>query len=361
MENVQVKFNNKLHISFGNELKDNVYNYFKNNQISSYADWRMYLKSFLIIGTYFGSYFFILLGNLSTFLNLLICMLMGICILAIGCAIQHDANHGAFSEKSWINNLFGFSLNLVGGNAYMWKIKHNILHHTFTNIHGKDEDISITKIIRLSPNAPIKPIHKYQHIFSWFAYTTLTFLWVFYFDFPKLKRYNGNGSNNNNIKHPVNEVIILFVMKFFYFFYAIVIPIYFLPYAWWQVLLGFMIMHLFAGFLLTVTFQLAHVVEGPEHPEPSENGNIENSWLVHQLQTTSNFDPKNKALTWVVGGLNYQIEHHLFPKICSIHYPEISPIIKETAKKYGLPYYESPNLAHAIASHYNTLKKFSRA
>lgn len=360
MTSEKIKFNNSHNSAFVAELKSSVQDYFVRNNISQYANWQMVVKTIAMFSIYFGSYALILTGWFNEWQMLFLCVIWGIGTAGIGFAVQHDANHGAYSEHKWINKLLGFSLSLIGGSDYMWRIKHNILHHTYTNIHGKDEDISVAKFLRLSPNAPIKPVHRLQHVFAWFAYSTLTIFWVFYFDFPKLKRYNGHGSPNPEIKHPIGEVIFMFVMKFVYVAYAIVIPILVLDVAWYKILIGFTIGHMVAGLLLTVVFQLAHVVEDTDHPVVPENGVIENSWFVHQIETTSNFSVNNPIVTWFCGGLNYQVEHHLFPKICSIHYPEVAKIVKEKAQKYGISYHDNHSLEQAVVSHYKTLKKFSR-
>lgn len=360
MEGVQIKFNNRLHTDFSTEVKAKVQSYFTENQISTHANGAMVFKTIVMFTFAFAPYFLLIFLPMLTWQMIILCVIMGIGIAGIGFSVQHDANHGAYSSHGFINKLLGFSLSLIGGNDYMWKIKHNVMHHTFTNIYGKDEDISIVKFLRLSPSATYKPIHKIQHYLAWFAYCSLTFSWVFYFDFPKIKRYNGHGSPNSAIKHPLSEIVTLFAMKIFYYCYAILIPILVMNIPWWQVLVGFAITHLVAGFILTVVFQLAHVVENLEFPEPSINGTIENSWFVHQMETTSNFAKNNALVTFYVGGLNYQIEHHLFPKICSIHYPNISNIVASVAKKYGVAYHSENSLTQALVSHYRTLKNLSK-
>jgi linoleoyl-CoA desaturase len=359
MQSLKVKYNNKLNADFAAETKQKVYQYFEDKGISTYANLGMVLITFCLLALYFVPLILILSNKFSEFNMLLMCIIMGIGVAGIGFAVQHDANHGAYSSKEWVNKMLGFTLSLVGGNDYMWRIKHNVLHHTFTNIHGKDEDISVAKFLRLSPAAPYKPIHKYQPWLAWFAYSILTLGWVFYFDFPKIKRYNGYGSPNPESKHPISEIILLFVMKLLYFFTMLILPILVLDIVWWKILIGFVSMHLVAGLILTTVFQLAHVVEDAEFPVPDSEGNVESSWFVSQLLTTSNFCPSNKLLTWYVGGLNFQIEHHLFPKICSIHYPEISKIVRQTAEKYGISYHSTPSLTQALASHQHMLVKFS--
>ena len=359
MDNLRIKFNNRRNTEFVSELKSRVNGYFEENKISPYANTAMVIKTIVMYSLYFIPFALILTNLLSTAQVFLMYTIMGFGILGLGCAVQHDANHSAYSKNETINRFLGFSLNLIGGNDYMWKIKHNILHHTYTNIHGKDEDISVVKIMRFSPNAPYSPVHRFQHIFAWLAYSTLTLFWVFYFDFPKLKRYNGFGSPNPEVKHPVNEVIMLFVSKIVYFAVMIVLPLYIVNQPWWVIIGGFVLMHFIAGFLLTTTFQLAHIVEDTEHPVPAEDGSVDAAWFVHQLETTANFATHNKVLTWFIGGLNFQVEHHLFPRICSIHYPMIAEIVRETAQKYDITYNVQPTLGFAISSHYKMLKKFS--
>lgn len=359
MEGVKIKFNNRLQTDFATEVKAKVQSYFIDNQLSTHANGLMVFKTVVMFILAFAPYYLLLFVPTTTWQMLLLCVIMGVGIAGIGFSVQHDANHGAYSSNHYVNKLLGFSLSLIGGNDYMWKIKHNVMHHTYTNIYGKDEDISIVKFLRLSPSATFKPIHRIQHYLAWFAYSSLTFSWVFYFDFPKIKRYNGHGSPNPEVKHPLSEIIMLFVMKAFYYCYAIIIPLLVMNIPWWQVLFGFALTHLVAGFILTVVFQLAHVVENMEFPVPSFNGTIENSWFVHQMETTANFAKNNQLVTFYVGGLNYQIEHHLFPKICSIHYPKISGIVQSVAKKHGVAYHSQHTLAQALVSHYRTLKKLS--
>ncbi|MFN0049199.1 MAG: fatty acid desaturase family protein [Cytophagales bacterium] len=355
---MRVKFNNSHYADFTAELKSKVNSYFETKNISTFANGEMVFKTIIMISLYIIPFALILTNRLAEWQMLVCCLVMGIGTAGIGFAVQHDANHGAYSKHEWINKTLGFTLSLVGGSDYMWRIKHNILHHTYTNIHGKDEDISVVQFLRLSPNAPLKPIHRFQHYFAWILYSMLTLFWVLWSDYPKLKRYNGFGSPNADVKHPLHEVILLFAMKAFYFFYSIAIPILILDVAWWKILIGFTVLHLVAGWLITVVFQLAHVVEETDHPHPQADGLVDNSWFVHQLQTTSDFAVNNKLVTWYVGGLNFQVEHHLFPKICSIHYPAISKIVAETTKKYNVPYYHESGLREAVYSHYKALKAF---
>jgi len=145
-----------------------------------------------------------------------------------------------------------------------------------------------------------------------------------------------------------------------YFIIFLGIPLWLSLFSWWQVLLGFIVIHLTAGMIMSTIFQMAHVVEGAEQPLPDSDGVIHHDWLTHQLLSTSDFAPNNRILGWYCGGLNYQIEHHLFPNICHIHYRKIAPIVRITAEKYGIKYNLKPTFRHAFISHVRRLKELGR-
>lgn len=355
----RVSFKGNNDRSFVSELKNEVNRYFEANKLSKHADIRMVLKTIILFAVYTGSYTLLISGAFSWPLMLLLCFTMGIGMAGIGFSVSHDALHGAYSSSNTINKLIGYSFDLMGANGYIWKITHNVVHHTYTNIHEHDEDLEVAEFIRLSPHAEYKPIHKIQHFLAFVAYSFATLFWVFIKDYKYFfKDHLGPYENKH---HPASEWITLIITKMLYYGYMLVIPYLVLSVAWWQLLLGFTVIHLTAGVILGVIFQLAHVVEGTDHPTENNQGNIENTWFIHQMETTSNFAHGNKLLCWYIGGLNYQIEHHLFPKICSIHYPAISSIVQRVAAKHDVPYHYHETLGTAIASHYRTLKKFGRS
>ena len=119
-------------------------------------------------------------------------------------------------------------------------------------------------------------------------------------------------------------------------------------------------MHAVAGLILSVVFQLAHVVEEAHFPVPDEKGNIENEWAIHQMETTADFSRKSWLITYYVGGLNYQTEHHLFPRICHVHYPKLAPIVEATAKEFGVPYIYNETFITALKSHMSVISKLGR-
>jgi linoleoyl-CoA desaturase len=239
--------------------------------------------------------------------------------------------------------------------VFTWNIQHNVKHHTFTNIKGYDEDINTKAIIRLSNQAPLKRIHRFQYIYAFFFYTLMTIAKLFN-DFVQLAEYNKAGITKQQNAEPKTELLRLIFYKLAYFSVFLFLPIIITGFNWWIMLLGFLIMHLTAGGIMSIIFQMAHISEGVEQPVLNEEGNIENEWAIHELETTANFARNNRLLSWFIGGLNFQIEHHLFPNICHVHYKRISPIVEKTAKEFGLNYNVQPTFFKAIISHTKTLK-----
>lgn len=354
----RVKFLNKDKSHFFNTLRANIDNYFVSNNISKYANASMVIKTILLLSAYVIPYFLILMFPLS-FLPLLgMFVLMGFSMAGIGMAIMHDANHGAYSRNKYVNKLLGYTLNMVGVTVFNWKLQHNILHHTYTNIHGMDDDLDGPPAVRFSPHHPLKPIHKYQHIYVFFFYSLLTLNWVVIKDIAQIIRYRKNGVSRTNKKEHIKNILILVFSKISYLFYMIVVPCIFFNYNFLPIITGFIVMHLISGVVLSVTFQLAHTVNHASFPLPNDKNEIENEWAIHQLTTTVDFARKSKFLNWYLGGLNFQVEHHLFPGICHIHYKSLSEIVKKTAEEFGISYLENPTLVSAIRSHLQTLKRF---
>ena len=351
-----LKFSNKNKTDFHRVVTQRVEKYFADNGISKNADFRMVFKTVFMFSLYFIPYAFILSGTLSLSAMWLSTVIMGLGLAGIGMSIMHDANHGAYSSKSWLNQVLGYSLNIVGGDAFNWKIQHNQLHHTYTNIHGFDQDIRPRMNLRLTPAVKRNWFHRFQLVYAFILYSLQTFFWVIVKDFMQYDLYLQFYSSENNKKQKTIRLLNIILFKAIYFFYILVIPALVLHLAWWQLVIGFMTVHMVGGLVLTTIFQLAHIVEGTEYPEPV-NGTIDAEWAIHQMQTTANFAPRNKFLTFYVGGLNYQVEHHLFQRICHVHYPAIAPIVEQTAKEYGVPYLKNETFASAVASHISLLKK----
>jgi linoleoyl-CoA desaturase len=342
-------------------LNQRVNSYFRSQRLDRTANREMIVKTIIMFSLYFIPYI-LLLSGITTHpgIQLGLFVIMGIGVAGIGLSIMHDANHGAYSNKRWVNNLLGLSLNLVGGHATNWKVQHNVLHHTYTNIHDVDEDISPRGVIRLSPGSEWKPIHRFQHLYAWFFYGLMTLVWVLAKDFVRLIKYQQDGLIKKQQSSATKEWTVMLLTKAVYLGYILVLPMVILNLSFIQVFTGFLVMHYLAGFILAIIFQPAHVVEGTEYPQPDNQGNLENSWAVHQLHTTTNFGHRQKLFSWYVGGLNYQVEHHLFPNICHVHYRAISGIVKQTADEFGLPYKTKSTFFDALKAHTRQLKELGR-
>jgi linoleoyl-CoA desaturase len=339
-------------------LNKRVNEYFRSNNLSRYGNSEMVIKTICMFTMYFLPYALIVTGVFTHFALIIPAVIvMSLGLGGIGLSVMHDANHGAYSKKRWINKCLGLSLNLVGANAFNWKVQHNVLHHSFTNVHEEDEDISPRGVLRLTPHSEWKKVHKYQYIYAWFLYGMMTIVWLFFKDFVRVTRYNRSGLLAAQKTTLTREWTILLISKLVYVSYIFVIPVVVTSLVWWQVLLGIVIMHYIAGFILAIIFQPAHVIEGTEFPLPDSNNCLENNWAIHQLLTTTNFANKSRWFSWYVGGLNFQIEHHLFPNVCHVHYRKIACIVKETANEFGLPYKSASTFLDALRGHTRLLRQ----
>ncbi len=349
----------KKDFTFKKTLNQRVSAYFKENRLSPNHNPAMVVKTVVMLALFLAPFVLILTNLFPFWANLLFYFVMGVGVAGVGMSVMHDGNHAGYSANQKINRLMGLSMNLIGADAYNWKIKHNKLHHVFTNIYGKDEDINSRVILRFAFAAPLKWYHRYQHIYAWFFYALMSLSMVFG-DISKRISYRKRGVTNISPKAFRRSMAWLVVSKVLYFAFIFGLPFFFTSMYWWQILLGFMVMHIATGTILSLVFQMAHVVEGPQQARPDEKGVIDDSLIVHQLRSTADFSRNNPILSWFVGGLNFQVEHHLFPRMCHVHYPAISKIVETTTREFNLPYYVNDNFGRAFLSHYRTLKKLGR-
>jgi linoleoyl-CoA desaturase len=360
MRNENIKYiSDDKQKQFASTLRRNVKDYFDKKGISMKGNLGLMIKTGIMISIYLVPFILLLILPMNIWEGILMAVLMGIGAAGVGMGVMHDAVHGSFSKKKWVNNLFGGTLYLLGSNVNNWKIQHNILHHTHTNINGLDQDINSKGPIRLSEHARYLKIHRFQFIYAFFFYGLMTFSKLIS-DFSNLIDYSKAGLTAKQGVNPKTEMLKMILYKSVYLLIILGLPIWLTGFTWWQVLLGFFIMHWTVGIILSVIFQMAHVVEGAEQPEPDENGVVHCDWAIHQLKTTSDFARNNLFLGWYIGGLNFQIEHHLFPNISHIHYRNLSRIVEKTAKDFGLTYNLKPTFFSAFASHVRRLKALGR-
>ncbi|HET6243356.1 MAG: acyl-CoA desaturase [Bacteroidetes bacterium] len=343
---------------FAKVLRKRVQDYFKEKNISVFSNSAMVFKTIFLLSLWIGSYCALIFGNIPLAFVYFVWIVLGISIALVSINIGHDAIHGAYTSKKWLTNLLKHTYNLNGASAYMWKSMHNVAHHTYTNVYGYDEDISPISIIRISPDEKLKPIHKYQHLYAFFFYGLATISWVFIKDYVKF--FKNQAGNFNNSIHPKKEYFFLFFYKFLNYTIFLVLPLLVMDISWMHILGGYLLMHFVSGFYLAIVFMLAHGIEEVHFPRPEPTGILENDWAIHQLYTTANFSTGNSLAGFLTGGLNQQIEHHLFPYICSIHYRALAKIVQDTAAEYDLPYYDKPTFFSALSSHYLFLKRIGK-
>lgn len=348
-------FSKNDNLKFFRTLNSRVNNYFKENNIKKTGNWKLHLKAIILFTVFLTPYFLILTLDMPFWVMLLLSVVIGIGMAGLGMNVMHDGNHGSYSTKSWVNKFMGGTIYILAGNVYNWQVQHNVLHHTYTNIHGHDEDLDAGRIIRFTKEAEWFKFHKFQHYYSVFLYGLLTFNWALTTDFKQMRSYLKRKLSYGEAKSPKILWTTLIITKIIYISVWIVLPIV-IGIVWWQVLIGFFVMHYTAGLILSIVFQLAHVVDETTNPVPNADGEIENTWAIHQLYTTANFAPKNAIVNWFTGGLNHQIEHHLFPHISHIHYGKIADIIKQTAAECNLPYHEFKTTRGAIIAHFKHLR-----
>lgn len=353
----KVVFNNKNSV-FYTHLKTNVENYFKISKIKKTGNWKLYSKALVLVPSAVAIYIALLTVSIPALPAILLSCLLGFILASIGFNLMHDACHGSYSSKKWVNDLVGYSLNALGGNAFIWKFKHNIIHHTYTNVDGVDDDIAKSPLMRQCASQKWVPAHRFQHLYVVLVYAISSFAWVFIMDFNKY--FKQKVFTTPLQKMSPKEHVIFWVSKLLYIVFYIVIPVLLVGWSKWAV--GFTFMHLSMGLALAIVFQLAHVVEHAEFEAAAgmDYKLIENEWAIHQVRTTANFAPDNFLVNWYVGGLNYQIEHHLFPRISHVHYPAISKIVQQSCKEFNIPYNSFPTMRGSIRSHFKMMKQLGQ-
>ncbi|MEO5942658.1 MAG: acyl-CoA desaturase [Ferruginibacter sp.] len=346
--------NNEFYVS----LKTSVEKYFSDNKLKKTGDWRLYSKTIILWASAITIYCVLMFANPATFVAIILCMVLGFVFSGIGFSVMHDANHGSYSPNQKLNDFVGLSANALGASSYFWKQKHNIIHHTYTNVDGIDDDIAKSPIIRQCESQKWVPAHKVQHLYLLPVYSLSSIFWIWIMDFTKYfsrKIYTTEAWKLSTKNH-----VIFWVTKLYYAIVFIAIPMYVWGIGGWAI--GFLAMSVALGLSLSLVFQLAHVVENTEfeHIPLDETKHLETAWAEHQIKTTANFAMGNKAISWFVGGLNYQIEHHLFPRVSHIHYPAISKLVQEKCKEHNLPYNQYPTMTEALFSHFRVMKELGK-
>ncbi len=340
------------------ELKKRVQAYFDERGIDATGTPKLFTKAIIMVIAFVIVYTHLVFFTPAWYFAIAECILLGGLVAGIGFNVMHDGSHGSFSTNRWVNKIAASSISLLGANHFMWNMKHNMIHHSFTNIDGVDDDIEVGILMRMAPTQKRIGAHKFQHLYFWVLYMLLYVFWIFFTDY---KKYFTQKIGNIPLKKmSLSDHIEFWAVKVYHAAVFIVIPVAIVGWVNWVI--GFVIMTFFAGFVLSIVFQLAHTVEHTEFPVADiETRKLPDEFAAHQIKTTANFATKNKLISWLVGGLNFQIEHHLFPKISHVHYPAISEIVKSVCKEYHLQYIEYPTMRRAVIAHVRFLREMGRA
>jgi linoleoyl-CoA desaturase len=339
---------------FYREVRKRVDEFFKSTGRNQRDCPRMYLKTALVLGWFATSYTLLVFSASAWWPAAALAVSLALSMAAIGFNIQHDGAHGAYSEHSWINKLMALTLDLLGGSSFGWACKHNVVHHTYSNITGHDDDIDIGVLGRLSPHQKRFKFHRWQHIYLWAVYGFLPIKWHFYDDFRDVVKARISG---HRYARPKGWELVIFIGgKVLFFSLAFGIPL--LVHPLWVTVAFYVLVTFVQGIALSTVFQLSHCVEEAAFPLPTaDTGRMETPWAVHQVQTTVDYARSNRLLSWFVGGLNFQIEHHLFPRICHVHYSAIAPLVEQTCQEFGVSYKANETFRDAIKSHFRWLRK----
>ncbi len=342
---------------FRTELNERVTAHLRDNGLPARDVPAMIVKTVGALGWWLGTYLLLLLGHFPPLINVGLCVLWALAIASVGFNVMHDSNHGSYSDNPRINKLMSLSAELLGMSGFRWRTKHNVWHHTYTNIAGFDDDVETYGLMRLTPRLPWKPLFKFQAWYFPFVYSMIgidfilrDFMMVFF------------GQSDDNHVYPklrAADKAIFWAGKFIFFTLMFALPL--LVYPWWQVLIGFMIVMMTVGVVMGVVFQLAHISGAATFPVPvGDPLHIDDEWAVHQVETTVDFAPRNTLLNLYIGGLNYQIEHHLLPHICHLNYPRLAPIVQATCEEFGISYTSYATWREAFAAHRRELRLFGR-
>jgi linoleoyl-CoA desaturase len=317
----------------------------------------MYLKTALIFASFAACYGLLVFVASTWWQAVPLAILLGLTVVAIGFNVMHDASHGAYSERPALNRLMNSSLDLVGGSSYFWHWKHIVFHHTFVNVAGYDTDINLAGLGRLTPHHPRASIHRWQHWYVWLLYAAMVIKWHLFDDFRLVVT---GRIGPHTVPPPRGRDLAIFVSgKLAFWTLAFAVPL--LLHPLWVVASLYALSAAVTGLVLGAVFQLAHCVEDADFPLEHSPGHMENAWAIHQVETTVDFARNSVLASQLLGGLNYQIEHHLFPRMCHVNYPAIAPIVELTCAEFSVRYQHNATVLAALQSHWRWLRRLGAA
>jgi linoleoyl-CoA desaturase len=345
--------------SFHRELQARVDQYFKARARSRKGNTTMYVKTAIMLAWLAGSYGLLVFVVTTPAAAIMAAISLGLAMAGIGFNVQHDGGHGSYSENPRVNRIMALTLDLLGGTAYFWHYNHNLAHHTHTNVDGHDDDINVGVLGRMSPHQRWYAHHRFQHLYVWLLYALLAIEWQLTGEFRNY--FTKDRYGHVLVPRPTGrERAIFWLGKLVFFALAFAIPLARHPIG--NVLALYLVAGATLGLVLAVVFQLAHCTEAAVFRQVSAPSfTVPRGWAEHQVESTVNFARGNRWLNWYLGGLNFQIEHHLFPKICHVHYPALAPLVEEICRAHGVRYFAHPTMRQALASHTRWLRALGNA
>lgn len=353
----QIRYTEKEDLFYKN-CRDKVNRYFTDKHIHKLADSRMYGKTIFLFGMWIGLYV-LMLSNIVTGWGLLLLQIawhFNMFLMSVG--IAHDGTHHAYSNKRWVNKFFTGIFDYIGINSDMWEYNHIHSHHRAPNVPIYDSAIFSLSLFRFHPRAPYYNFHRYQHRYIFIVYACSTLFKLFILDFFSFSRSRIGFISIQ--KQLVKQFLYLLFTKIVVVTYTLIIPLMVIEAPTWQIVTGFLLGHMVSGIALGIIFQVTHLHQDTSWPEPDEEGSIKTSFAQHIFRTTADFCPTSRVVTWISGGLNIHVAHHLFPRISQMHLIPLARIVKETAEECGIRYHAYPTILHAVRSHLTTLKMLGR-
>jgi linoleoyl-CoA desaturase len=338
--------------SFPKVLRRRLDKFFAEGNISPKADRAMWVKIAVGLAVLVGSWIALYAFKTDSWKFVALYLLGGLAQTFLLLNIAHDSNHNAISSVPSINKTLNYVFDVCGINSYMWRILHHRGHHSCVNVHGEDDALTGRGLLRFTPHEPHKPLQRFQHIYALFLYAMFSLDYVFVRDFECF--FFPSHDYLNRTRHPLREYAILFAGKAFYFTYMLILPVAVLGKSPWLVAAAFLLVHLIVGLSVSLVFQTTHTVDGTYFP--AGRGEFENG-VYHIFATTADYATTNPVVSWLTGGLNHHIVHHLCPFVCHTHYAPLTRIVKKTAEEFGVPYRQHPTMTRAIWHHLILLKQ----
>ena len=338
--------------SFPKVLRRRLDNFFTDQKLTHKADRAMWVKIAVGLAVLVSTWVALYALKADSWKFVALYLLGGLAQTFLLLNIAHDSNHNAISPRPRVNKTLNYVFDLCGISSYMWRILHHRGHHSCINLHGEDDALSGRGLFRFTPYESRAPWHRFQHIYALIFYAMFSLDYVFFRDFKSF--FFPSHDYLKRTSHSLREYAILIAGKAFYLTYMLVLPVIVLGKSPLLVAGAFVLVHLFVGLAVTLVFQTTHTIDSTYFP--TDRGEFDNG-VYHIFATTADYATENGLVSWLAGGLNHHIVHHLCPFVCHTHYAPLTRIVKQTAEEFGVPYRQHPTMTQAIRHHLILLKQ----